>query len=152
MLTTLLACGTYSVKGYVSIAGVTPSFHDYWWSTCHTLPLTLRNESERMVTNTVKRTNATPRAFHTLSLNSSPLSSHNNVRVKMLWKVCDLSLRSFLFNFISYISKNVPLALSDHCHDLLPLQRYALLLSSSHYLAFPFLFPFLSFGDLNPIA
>lgn len=48
------------------------------------LPMTLRNESERMVTNTAKRTNAMPRAFHTLSLNSSPLGSHDNVRVKML--------------------------------------------------------------------
>lgn len=96
--------------------------------------VTLRNGSQRTGTNTVKHTNAVPRAFQTWSLNSPPWGSHNNVRVKMLSKDCyDLS------TFLSYIFKNAPLALRQitvlpSCHFEDP-HGY----SPALCLAFPFL-------------
>lgn len=79
------------------------------WSTHHTLLTVLRNQPEKTVTNTVLSANEVPRGFHTLILNSPHhLSSHSNIRVKML---CQLALLwSFPFSLMNHIFKNVPLA------------------------------------------
>lgn len=73
----------------------------------------LRNESERIGTNTVKCTNTVPRVFQTLS--QPPLGSHNIRRATMLCKVCcDLSSSMLLTTPSKTFSL---LSMSDHCSN-----------------------------------